>query len=45
MAHTETAPKGPITAPPAHTDAYMDMASKRGMWKGFGNFAMAGLRF
>jgi hypothetical protein len=36
MAHAEPANKGPIVTPPAHTDAYMDMASRRGMWKGFG---------
>jgi hypothetical protein len=36
MAHAETAPKGPIVTPPAHTDAYMDMSARRGMWKGFG---------
>ncbi len=28
----------PIEAPPAHTDAYMDMDARRGMWKGFGVF-------
>ena len=36
MAHAETAPKGPIVTPPAHTDAYMDMASRRAGWRGFG---------
>lgn len=36
MAHAETAPRGPIETPPAHTDAYMDMAARRGMWHGFG---------
>ena len=36
MAHTETAPKGPIVTPPAGTDAYMDMASRRAAWRGFG---------
>jgi hypothetical protein len=36
MAHAETAPKGPIITPPPHTDAYMDMASRRAGWKGFG---------
>lgn len=39
MAHAETAPKGPTVTPPAHTDAYMDMSSRRGMWKGFGTLA------
>ena len=36
MAHAETAPKGPIVTPPAHTDAYMDMSSRRAGWRGFG---------
>ena len=36
MAHAETAPKAPIPTPPAHTDAYMDMSSRRDGWKGFG---------
>jgi hypothetical protein len=36
MAHAETAPKGPIVTPPAGTDAYMDMASRRAGWRGFG---------
>lgn len=36
MAHAETAPKGPIETPPAHTDAYMDMKSRRAMWSWFG---------
>ena len=36
MAHAETAPKGPTVTPPAHTDAYMDMSARRGMWRGFG---------
>jgi len=36
MAHAETAPKGPIATPPPHTDAYMDMASRRAGWSGFG---------
>ena len=36
MAHAESANKGPIVTPPAHTDAYMDMGPRRGMWKGFG---------
>jgi hypothetical protein len=36
MAHAETAPKGPIPTPPAHTDAYMDMSARRAGWKGFG---------
>lgn len=39
MAHAETAHKGPIVTPPAHTDAYMDMGARRGMWKAFGSFA------
>lgn len=42
MAHAEPANKGPIVTPPAHTDAYMDMAARRGMWKGFGTFAAWG---
>ena len=42
MAHAETAPKGPIEIPPAHTDAYMDMSARRGMWNGFGAFALWG---
>jgi len=42
MAHAEPANKGPIPTPPAHTEAYMDMASRRGMWKGFGNFTAWG---
>ncbi len=37
MAHAETAPKGQIVTPPAHTDAYMDMASRRAGWRGFGS--------
>lgn len=41
MAHADT-PKGPIVTPPAHTDAYMDMASRRGMWTGFGNLTTWG---
>ncbi|HVY90774.1 MAG TPA: aa3-type cytochrome c oxidase subunit IV [Hyphomonadaceae bacterium] len=36
MAHAETAPKAPIPTPPAHTDAYMDMSSRRDQWRGFG---------
>jgi hypothetical protein len=36
MAHAETAPKGPIETPPAHTDAYMDMKARRAMWRWFG---------
>lgn len=36
MAHAEPANKTPIVTPPAHTDAYMDMASRRGMFSGFG---------
>jgi hypothetical protein len=36
MAHAETAPKGPIVTPPPHTDAYMDMVSRRAGWRGFG---------
>ncbi len=39
MAHAEPANSGPIVAPPPHTDAYMDMAARRGMWKGFGSAA------
>lgn len=42
MAHAEPANKGPIVTPPAHTDAYMDMAARRGMWKGFGTLAAWG---
>ena len=42
MAHAEHADKGPIVTPPAHTDAYMDMAARRGMWKGFGNLTAWG---
>ena len=42
MAHAEPANKGPIVTPPPHTDAYMDMASRRGMWKGFGTFTAWG---
>ncbi len=42
MAHAEPANKGPIVAPPAHTDAYMDMSSRRGMWTGFGHFTAWG---
>lgn len=36
MAHAETAPKGPVETPPAHTDAYMDMKARRAGWNGFG---------
>jgi hypothetical protein len=36
MAHAEPANKGPIVTPPPHTDAYMDMAARRGMFNGFG---------
>ena len=32
--HAET-PKGPIETPPAHTDAYMDMALRRSTFSGF----------
>jgi hypothetical protein len=42
MAHAEPASKGPGVTPPAHTDAYMDMAARRGMWKGFGAFTAWG---
>lgn len=42
MAHTESAPTGPIVTPPAHTEAYMDMASRRGMWIGFGSLTAWG---
>jgi hypothetical protein len=40
MSQAETAPKGPIVTPPAHTDAYMDMASRRAGWRGFGVLTM-----
>ncbi len=40
MAHAETAPRGPIEVPPPHTDAYMDMKAKRGMWEFFGVFTL-----
>jgi hypothetical protein len=40
MAHAE--PTGPIVAPPAHTDAYMDMSARRGMWGAFGVFTLWG---
>ena len=33
---------GPVETPPAHTDAYMDMDAKRGMWRGFGTFTAWG---
>ncbi len=36
MASHAEAPTGPIEVPPAHTDAYMDMASRRAGWTGFG---------
>lgn len=39
MANAETANHGPVVAPAAHTDAYMDMSARRGMWKGFGSAA------
>jgi hypothetical protein len=39
MAHAETAPKAAIPTPPAHTDAYMDMAARRDGWRGFGLLA------
>jgi hypothetical protein len=42
MAHAEPANKAPIATPPAHTEAYMDMASRRGMWGGFGHFTTWG---
>ncbi len=42
MAHAEPAHKGPIVTPPPHTDAYMDMSARRGMWKGFGTFTAWG---
>lgn len=42
MAHAEPTHKGPMPTPPAHTDAYMDMAARRGMWSGFGRFATWG---
>jgi hypothetical protein len=37
MASHAEAPKGPIEAPPPHTDAYMDMAARRGMANAFGH--------
>jgi hypothetical protein len=37
MASHAEAPKGPIEVPPAHTDAYMDMAARRGMADAFGH--------
>ena len=37
MATHAEAPKGPIVTPPAHTDAYMDMAARRGMSDFFGH--------
>ncbi len=40
MAHAE--PTGPIITPPAHTDAYMDMSARRGMWSSFGHFTTWG---
>jgi hypothetical protein len=42
MAHAEPTHKGPIVTPPAHTDAYMDMSARRGMWKAFGHFTAWG---
>ena len=42
MAHAEPANKGPIVALSSHGDAYMDMASRRGMWAGFGTFTTWG---
>lgn len=36
------ADSAPIEVPPAHTDAYMDMDARRGMWTGFGHFAAWG---
>jgi hypothetical protein len=42
MAHAEPASKGPIVTPPPHTDAYMDMAARRGMFAGFGMMAAWG---
>jgi hypothetical protein len=38
MAHAEPTLSGPVEAPPPHTDAYMDMDAKRGMWRFFGTF-------
>ena len=38
----DTTNSAPIEAPPAHTDAYMDMDAKRGMWSGFGTFSAWG---
>lgn len=40
MAHVEST--GPIVTPPAHTDAYMDMSARRGMWGAFGHFTTWG---
>jgi hypothetical protein len=42
MAHAEPANKGPIVTPPAHTDAYMDMSARRGMFSGFGHLTAWG---
>lgn len=42
MASHAEAPKGPIEVPPAHTDAYMDMAAKRGMSDAFGHLIVWG---
>ncbi|MDZ4759923.1 MAG: aa3-type cytochrome c oxidase subunit IV [Alphaproteobacteria bacterium] len=28
--------RAPVETPPPHTDAYMDMAARRSMWKAFG---------
>ena len=42
MAHAEPANQSPIVTPPAHTDAYMDMAARRGMWRGFGTLTAWG---
>lgn len=42
MANAETVQRGPIEAPPAHTDAYMDMAARRNAWAFFGTFTMWG---
>lgn len=39
---SSTADTTPVEAPPAHTDAYMDMSAKRGMWSGFGVFTAWG---
>ncbi|MEZ5938341.1 MAG: aa3-type cytochrome c oxidase subunit IV [Hyphomonadaceae bacterium] len=42
MASHSDAPLSASEAPPAHTDAYMDMSAHRAMWKAFGMFATWG---